>query len=150
MATAKRILRQPDPHLALMSYRATPISATGLSPAQLMIGRQLRTTVPILPKQLNPSPIDYKTVRRKDQQTKAAYRFFYNRRHSTQPLPALQPGQSVNIKLDGKKSWKLLQKSLPRHQSPGLIMCRRHKACLPAGTGDTFRWCKSHLCHLQQ
>lgn len=118
MATAKRILRQPDPHLALMSYRATPISATGLSPAQLMIGRQLRTTVPILPKQLNPSPIDYKTVRRKDQQTKAAYRFFYNRRHSTQPLPALQPGQSVNIKLDGEKSWKTPAKVVAKAPEP--------------------------------
>merc|ERR1712035_39146 len=118
VATAKRILRQPDPHLALMSYRATPISATGLSPAQLMIGRQLRTTVPILPKQLNPGPIDYRTVRFKDQQAKAAYCFFYNRRHSTQPLPALQPGQSVNIKLDEEKSWKTPAKVIAEAPEP--------------------------------
>lgn len=118
VATAKRILHQPDPHLALMSYRATPISATGLSPAQLMIGRQLRTTVPILPKQLNSSPIDYKTVRLKDKQAKATYRFFYNRRHSTQPLPALQPGQSVNIKLDGEKAWKTPAKVIAKATEP--------------------------------
>lgn len=34
----------------------------------------------------------------KDQQTKAAYRFFYNRRHSIRPLSTLQPGQSVTVR----------------------------------------------------
>lgn len=106
VATAKRLLCQPDPHLALMSYRATPITATGLSPAELMINRQIRTTVPILPAQLQPSPIDQEKVRIRDQQTKDAYRYFYNRRHSARPLPALQPGQCVNVKLDGEKGWK--------------------------------------------
>lgn len=60
-----------------MSYLANPITAKGLSPAQLMINRQTRTTVPILPKLQHPSPIDHKNVRLKDQQAKNAYRFFY-------------------------------------------------------------------------
>lgn len=59
VATAKRILCQPDPHLALMSYQATPITAAGLSlMIELMISQQIRTTVPILPTQLHPSPVD--------------------------------------------------------------------------------------------
>lgn len=40
---AKKILKQRDPFLLLMSCRATPYTSTGLSPCQLMTGREIRT-----------------------------------------------------------------------------------------------------------
>ena len=61
--TAKKILRQADPFLALMSYRATPLQATGASPAQLLLGRQIKTTVPTLDTVLSPKWPDLEAVR---------------------------------------------------------------------------------------
>ncbi|KAG1930583.1 K02A2.6-like, partial [Pimephales promelas] len=47
--TAKRILKQDDPLMALMCFRATPTTSTGVSPAELLMGRKIRTTLPTLP-----------------------------------------------------------------------------------------------------
>ena len=41
--TAKWILRQKDPHLALLNYRTTPVEATGYSPARLLMGPELQS-----------------------------------------------------------------------------------------------------------
>lgn len=90
-----------------MSYRSTPIAATGASPAQLMTGRQIRTTVPVLKKSLRPKPANWDLVYQKDATAKEAYRFFYNRRHLVCPLPELHLGQNVQVKLDGEKEWKM-------------------------------------------
>ncbi|NRA93587.1 MAG: transposase family protein [Psychroserpens sp.] len=46
---AKQILAQDEPHLALMTYRATPVQSTGVSPSELAFGRILKTNLPILP-----------------------------------------------------------------------------------------------------
>ena len=101
--TAKRLLKQPDPYLALMSYLATPIAATGASPAQLMLGRQIRTTVPTLEQNLQKTPISPEQVRVNDSNAKKSYEYFYNRRHSTLRLPELPTGQAVRVKLDTDK-----------------------------------------------
>lgn len=39
--TAKRIVRQKDPLLALMVYRSSAHSSTGVSPAELLMGRNI-------------------------------------------------------------------------------------------------------------
>ena len=46
--TVKALLnKNDDPHLALLAYRSTPL-ANGYSPAENLMGRKLRTTVPII------------------------------------------------------------------------------------------------------
>lgn len=63
--TAKHILRQPNPCLALMSYRSTSIAATVMSPVQLMTGQQICTMVPVLEKTLLPHPVDHNLSNKK-------------------------------------------------------------------------------------
>ena len=53
--TAKKILKQDDRFLALMAYRATPVQPIQTSPCQLIMGRQIRTRIPTLEKNLLPS-----------------------------------------------------------------------------------------------
>ena len=52
--TVKNLLKKStDPYLALLSYRSTPIKL-GYSPAELLMSRRLRTTVPVSQKLLEP------------------------------------------------------------------------------------------------
>ena len=103
--TAKRILKQNDPLIALMCYRSTPCSTTGASPAELLMGRKIRTTLPTLERNLQPSWPDGQRIRQKDEAEKKKQAFYYNRRHGARPLPPLQPGGNVLTKLDHQKSW---------------------------------------------
>ena len=53
--TVKRILTNSgDLYIVLLSYRATPLPRCNLSPAELCVGRRLRTSLPIATKQLIP------------------------------------------------------------------------------------------------
>ncbi len=117
--TAKRILQQDDPLMALMSYRSTPCTTTGVSPAELLMGRKIRTTVPTLEKNLRPKWPNRTNVKARDLMEKAKQAFYYNRRHGARPLPALCPGDTVLTKLDHEKAWTtpaviLSESSTPR------------------------------------
>lgn len=83
--TAKKILKQEDPFLALLTYRATPIAATGYSPAQLLMGHQLQTKLPTFAKNLEPRWPDLKKVAKQDSEAKASYRTYYHRCHGARP-----------------------------------------------------------------
>ena len=49
---AKRILRQPDIFLALMAHHITPITATEVSPAELLMDKKMKTILPNHPHKL--------------------------------------------------------------------------------------------------
>ena len=95
---AKKILSQTDPDLALLNYRATPHTSTGVSPAAALMGRQLRTKLPILPINLSPKQIDDDIIRAADERTKEMSRRNFNKRTGAVSLPALRPGEAVLLR----------------------------------------------------
>ncbi|GCB72887.1 hypothetical protein scyTo_0002237 [Scyliorhinus torazame] len=81
-----------DLNLAMLAYRTTPLS-TGLSPAQMLMNRTLRATVPAI----HVPDLDHLTVLQKVQQSWAQQKATYDA-HATD-LPELAPTDHVHIQL---------------------------------------------------
>ena len=80
-----------------MEYRATPIF-NGFSPAQLLMSRQIRTTLPILPSTLTPKVPDPIVIRAKEVEYKKKMKAADDQCHRARALPPLQPGDTVYVK----------------------------------------------------
>ncbi|KAA0202914.1 hypothetical protein HAZT_HAZT001096, partial [Hyalella azteca] len=102
---AKRLLRTDDPFASLLAYRNTPLDVTGCSPAQLLMGRRTRSTLPVLSAELAPNWPDFSRVRDRDSTAKVKSEESFKRQHGARPLTELRDGQSVRIKLPGDKAW---------------------------------------------
>ena len=97
---SKRILEQEDPFLTLMADRATPVPATRKTPAELIMGRQIRTTIPTMVKVSQRKLTDHAAVKKADVKAKGGYRESFDRRNGTRELPPHRPGNWVGVKLD--------------------------------------------------
>uniref|UniRef100_A0A1A8KH08 Gypsy retrotransposon integrase-like protein 1 n=1 Tax=Nothobranchius kuhntae TaxID=321403 RepID=A0A1A8KH08_NOTKU len=96
--TVKQLLSKSlDPQRALLAYRATPL-AHGLSPAQLLMGRRIRSTVPTTAQALYPAWPSLGAFRKRDKELKERQNNSFDRRHKAKDLPFLIPGQSVWIR----------------------------------------------------
>ena len=94
--------RTTSPYLP---QKSTPAASTGVSPAGLAMGRRLRSALPTLSSNLNPSLHDRAAVSTADAKKKAANEHYFHKRHGAHSLPELQPGDSVLQKLDDEKGW---------------------------------------------
>ena len=102
--TIKGLLKkETDPYLALQSYRATPLQI-GYSPAELLMGRRLRTTVLITRKQLIPRAPDSILVQKREKQQKQRQERVFNSCHGARELPELVPGETVWVPDQGSEA----------------------------------------------
>ena len=85
-----------DIHSALLAYRATSLQS-GFSPAELLMGRKLRTTVPITTEGLTPDWSYSRTFQQKDAALRRSNTRNFNQCHRTKELPPLQPNTYVWI-----------------------------------------------------
>ena len=83
-----------DPYLALMAYRATPL-ACGYSPAELLMGRAIRTTVPISSGKLTPAVPDLAILREREKRTNDRQKNNFDCRHRARSLTPLNHGDRV-------------------------------------------------------
>ena len=138
--TVKNLLKKAkeagqDPYLALLTYRDTPRESGLESPAQLLLGRRLRSQLPILaekllPKHPNSEIVHKKLLDRKNVMKKMHYR--HSRQLTYKPL---EPGDQVRVQND--KIW-----------TPGEVVAateqpRSYQILTP--TGKVLRRNRSHI-----
>ncbi|UYV73615.1 K02A2.6-like [Cordylochernes scorpioides] len=111
---AKLILKKnQDPSLGLLEYRSTPLE-NGYSPAELLMGRKLRTTLPIAPENLNPKLVDSQTLKRKEGRRRKDMKSRYDRRCGATDMEELSEGDTVWI--TDMRTWGIVKQkaSTPR------------------------------------
>ena len=115
--TLKRlILKCEDPHLGLLMYRNTKLH-NGFSPAQLSLGRSLKTRVPCLPETLLPRVPDLDLVRKREKRYREQVKQNYDRRHRVVAPESLSTGDHVWIP-DMRKEGTVVG----RHETPRSIV----------------------------
>ena len=101
--TLKEMLeKSDDPYKALLSYRNTPLDGVNLSPAQMLMGRRLRTFIPVTEEMLKPQLYDPEEVLPKLKERQRKQKVQHDR--TAKELPPLKEGEVVRLK-EGNK-WK--------------------------------------------
>ena len=96
--TVKRLFkRSADPYQALLSYRATPLPWCNLSPAELLMGRRLRTMVPQTDKALIPKWTFLPEFKRLNREFKDRKKRDFDQAYKVQELPPIPDDQDVWI-----------------------------------------------------
>ena len=90
-----------DPYMALLSYRATPMPWCALSPAELLMGRRIRTDVPQVSSHFIPKWPHIKNFRTLGEKYKRSQTQYYDKRHRVRKLPPLPEDQPVWVSTRG-------------------------------------------------
>ena len=96
------LVETPDIYLALLSYRATPLPWCRLSPAELLMGRRLRTDVPQVANLLIPDWPHLQGFEEKDKVYKQQQKEHYDSRHRVRPVAPLSDDADVWINVQGR------------------------------------------------
>ena len=100
--TVKRLLRNAaDPCMALLCYRATPLPWCDFSPAELLMGRRIRTSLPQTTKQLTPGWPYLAEFHSLNHKLKTREKRDFDRHHRTKELPELPDETAVWVTAGG-------------------------------------------------
>ncbi|UYV61067.1 K02A2.6-like, partial [Cordylochernes scorpioides] len=101
--------KEEDCYLTLQAYRTMPLES-GYSPAELLMGRRLRTSVPAIESSLMPRYLDSEALQEREKRRVMNQKRLYDKRLDVHSLPPLQQGDSVWVR-DQRVKGKVLHKS---------------------------------------
>ncbi|UYV81475.1 K02A2.6-like, partial [Cordylochernes scorpioides] len=101
--------KEEDCYLTLQAYRTMPLES-GYSPAELLMGRRLRTSVPAIESSLMPRYLDSEALQEREKRRVINQKRLYDKRHDVHSLPPLQQGDCVWIR-DQRVEGTVLHKS---------------------------------------
>ncbi|UYV63562.1 K02A2.6-like, partial [Cordylochernes scorpioides] len=101
--------KEEDCYLTLQANRTMPLES-GYSPAELLMGRRLRTSVPAIESSLMPRYLDSEALQEREKRRVINQKRLYDKRHDVHSLPPLQQGDSVWIR-DQRVEGTVLHKS---------------------------------------
>ena len=111
--TIKQLLKKADdPYVALLAYRNTPLHL-GFSPAQLLMSRRLRTSVPTIHSLRVPNVPDQSSVSHQDKKEKHKQKLNFDSRHRAADLKSLAPGDCVWLP-DQQSAGRVVAENAPR------------------------------------
>ena len=113
--TAKRlIVKCSNWKMGVLSYNSTPLK-NGYSPAELLMGRKLRTTVPISPVNLAPKLPNHDELISFERKERKKQKIYFDKRHgAVHDKPDLQVGQKVFVRDIGIEGIIIEKHSSPR------------------------------------
>ena len=139
LGTIKDMLKKDeDPYIALLAYRTTPLH-NGFTPAELLMGRKLRTTLPVQPKLLNPKWPDMRKVASREKNIKQNQKLHYDKRHRARVLKPLSKRQHVRVKDQRKTGIVQYEIEFPRS----------YHVQTDQATGDFYRRCLKKMNQIQ-
>ena len=97
--------KERDPAKGLLAYRLTPL-ACKFSPAQLLMGRQIRNGVPVFHTQLNPQWPDLENLRERASMSELKQQTVFNSRHK---LVLLNQVRKLVFVKDLQRSGKVIE-----------------------------------------
>ena len=122
-------MQNGDMYMAMLAYRSTPLE-NGLSTAELLMGKRLRTTVPVMPQQLNPKLSNNSQLCLRENQQSEKQRENYNKLHRTVISKSIRKGDNVWIPEMEKRSTLIKQKGIRLYlvqTVDGSVYQRNHK-----------------------
>ena len=115
MALKVMLEKAEDPYKALLSYRNTPLHEVNLSPAQMLIGRRLRTSILVTEDMLKPQLYVPEEVLPKLKERQRKQKLQHDR--TAKELPPLTDGEVVRVKEGNKWKHAKVTQALPSPRS---------------------------------